>query len=160
MLRTVAVVLIEDCAPFEFGVVCEVFGIDRTDEGVPPFDFRVCGERPGRPLDLSVGAQVVPQHGLDALDDADLVAVPAVRIRDDYPPAVLEALRRASQRGAILLSVCSGAFVLGAAGLLDGRPCTTHWKHVEALAQRFPSADVDPDVLYVDDSDLVTSAGT
>jgi len=160
MLRTVAVVLIEDCAPFEFGVVCEVFGIDRTDEGVPPFDFRVCGEHPGRPLDLSVGAQVVPQHGLEALDDADLVAVPAARIRDDYPPAVLEALRRASERGAILLSVCSGAFLLGAAGLLDGRPCTTHWKHVEALAQRFPSADVDPDVLYVDDGDLVTSAGT
>ena len=160
MLRTVAVLLVDDCAPFEFGVICEVFGIDRTSEGVPAFDFRVCGERAGVPLSLSVGAQVVPEHGLDGLDGADLVAVPAARVRDDYSPAVLEALRAAHANGATVLSVCSGAFILGAAGLLDGRPCTTHWAHVDALAERFPSADVDPDVLYVDDGDLVTSAGT
>jgi AraC family transcriptional activator FtrA len=160
MLKTVAAVLIDRVAPFEFGTVCEVFGIDRQEEGVPPIEFRVCGERPGEPLRTSVGASLIPDLGLDALDGADLVAVPAATLRDDYPPAVLEALRAASARGSTLLSVCSGAFILGAAGLLDGRPCTTHWRHADELAERFPKALLDPDVLYVDDGDLVTSAGT
>jgi transcriptional regulator GlxA family with amidase domain len=160
MLQTIAVVLIDGMAPFEFGVVCEVFGIDRTEEGVPAFDFRVCGERPGEPLQANVGVQVTPQHGLDALADADLVALPAATIRDDYPPAVLEAVRAAHARGATLLTVCSGAFLLGATGLLDGRRCTTHWRHADHLARRFPSVVVDPDVLFVDDGDIITSAGT
>ncbi|MGN6302693.1 MAG: helix-turn-helix domain-containing protein [Angustibacter sp.] len=160
MIRTVAVVLVEDCAVFEFGVLCEVFGIDRTDDGVPAFDFRVCAERPGEPLTTGVAAQIVPTRGLDAVAGADLVAVPAARVRDDYPPAVLEALRQAHRDGAIVLSVCSGAFLLGAAGLLDGRACTTHWRHVRELAERHPTARLDPDVLFVDDGDLVTSAGT
>jgi AraC family transcriptional activator FtrA len=160
MIRTVAVVLVEDCAVFEFGVLCEVFGIDRSDEGVPTFDFRVCGERPGVPLRSSVGALITPTHGLDGLAGADLVAVPAARVRDDYSPAVLESLRRAAADGATMLSVCSGAYLLGAAGLLDGRPCTTHWRYVADLAARYPTAQLDPDVLFVDDGDLVTSAGT
>lgn len=160
VIRTVAAVLMDRCAPFEFGVVCEVFGLDRTEDGVPRLDFRVCAERPGRPLDTQVGAQIVPERGLDAVRGADLVVVPAATIRDDYPPAVLGALRQAADDGAILLSVCSGAFLLGAAGLLDGRPCTTHWRYAADLARRFPTARVDPDVLFVDDGDLVTSAGT
>ncbi|WP_460459491.1 GlxA family transcriptional regulator [Angustibacter peucedani] len=160
MIRTVAVVLVEGAAVFEFGVLCEVFGIDRTEDGVPAFEFRVCAERPGEPLQTGVGVQVVPDHGLDGLRGADLVAVPAATIRDEYPPAVLDALRQASDDGAILLSVCSGAFLLGAAGLLDDRRCTTHWRHVSDLSARFPTAQVDPDVLFVDDGDLVTSAGT
>ncbi|WP_033437688.1 helix-turn-helix domain-containing protein [Saccharothrix sp. NRRL B-16314] len=160
MLRTVAAVVIDGLAPFEFGVVCEVFGIDRTDEGVPPFDFRVCGEHPGEPVSTGVGASLTPNHGLDALDQADLIAVPAATIRDEYPPAVVEALREANRRGSTLLSVCSGAFILGAAGLLDDRRCTTHWRHVAELAERFPHAKIDPDVLFVDDGDIVTSAGT
>jgi transcriptional regulator GlxA family with amidase domain len=160
MLHTVAAVLIDRSAPFEFGVVCEVFGIDRTDDGVPPFDFRVCGERAGEPLPTTMGVQLTPEHGLDALRDADLVTVPAAEIRADYPPAVLAALRAATERGSILLSVCSGAFLLGEAGLLDGRRCATHWMHAAELAARFPAAAVDPDVLYVDDGDLITSAGT
>lgn len=159
-MRTVAAVLIEGVMPFEFGVLCEVFGIDRTDDGVPPIEFRVCGERPGKPLQTGVPALLTPQSGLDALHGADLVAVPAATVRDEYPAAVLEALRAASQRGSILLSVCSGAFVLGAAGLLDGRRCTTHWRHADELAERFPRALLDPDVLFVDDGDVVTSAGT
>ena len=77
MLKTVAAIVIDQAAPFEFGVLCEVFGIDRTEEGVPPIEFRVCGERPGEPLAMSVGAQLIPEHGLDAALDADLVAVPA-----------------------------------------------------------------------------------
>ncbi|ROP40784.1 helix-turn-helix domain-containing protein [Saccharothrix texasensis] len=160
MLRTVAAVLIDGLAPFEFGVICEVFGVDRTDDGVPRIDFRVCGERPGEPVTTDVGASVVPAHGLDALADADLVAVAAAKIRDEYPPALLDALREAHGRGATLLSVCSGAFVLGAAGLLDDRRCTTHWRHAADLAARFPHAKVDPDVLFVDDGDIVSSAGT
>ncbi|MGH3470077.1 MAG: helix-turn-helix domain-containing protein, partial [Thermocrispum sp.] len=160
MLTKIAVVVVDDVAPFELGVVCEVFGLDRSDDGVPKFDFRICGEHPGEPLRTSMPMQVIAECGLDALLDADLVAVPAANIRAEYPPAVLDALRAAHARGATLLSVCSGAFILGAAGLLDGRKCTTHWRHVEALSERFPVAQIDPDVLFVDDGDLITSAGT
>lgn len=160
MLKKVAVVVMDDVAPFELGVICEVFGIDRRDEGMRPFDFRICGERPGEPLTTNMSMSLIPEYGLDEVLDADLVAVPAATIRDEYPPAVLETLRAAHARGATLLSVCSGAFILGAAGLLDGRKCTTHWRHVDALAELYPQAVVDPDVLYVDDGDLITSAGT
>jgi transcriptional regulator GlxA family with amidase domain len=160
MLSTVAVVLIDGVAPFEFGVVCEVFGIDRTDDGVPPIEFRVCAERIGEPVGTGVGVRFTADHGLAGLDDADLVALPAFTIRDEYPPAVLDAVRAAAQRGATLLTVCSGAFLLGATGLLDGRRCTTHWRHADEFAARFPAADLDPDVLFVDDGNIITSAGT
>jgi AraC family transcriptional activator FtrA len=123
MLTTVAVIVIDGSTPFEFGVLCEVFGFDRRDDGVPPMEFLVCGEKPGEPVRLDVGGQLIPEHGLDAVARADLVAMSAATIRDDYPPAVLQALRDADERGAIILSVCSGAFILGAAGLLDGRRC-------------------------------------
>jgi AraC family transcriptional activator FtrA len=160
MLNTVAVVLIDGVSPFEFGVLCEVFGIDRTEEGVPPVEFLVCAEHPGRPLRTGVGFRITPEHDLTGLARADLVAVPAFGVREDYPPAVLAAVRAAAERGATLLSVCSGAFLLGAAGLLDGRRCTTHWKYAAELARRFPAARPDPDVLFVDDGDIITSAGT
>ncbi|MEV0702576.1 helix-turn-helix domain-containing protein [Saccharopolyspora sp. NPDC050389] len=160
MLRSVAAVVLDGAAPFELGVLCEVFGLDRTAEGVPPIEFRVCGQRPGEPLSTSVGMNVVPEHGLDGLDGADVVAVPAGRIRDVYPADVLAGLRNAAARGATVLSVCSGAFMLGAAGLLDGRPCTTHWYYAAEFRRRFPAARLDPDVLYVDDGNVVTSAGT
>lgn len=160
MVRTVAALVVDGLAPFEFGVVCEVFGLDRTDEGVPPFDFRVCGPRAGQPVRTSVGASVVPDHGYDGADDADLVAVPATQVREVYPAPLLDAVRAAHARGATLLSVCSGVFVLAAAGLLDGRRVTTHWRHADDLAARFPAVTVDPDVLFVDDGDIITSAGT
>ncbi|RZS36523.1 AraC family transcriptional regulator with amidase-like domain [Herbihabitans rhizosphaerae] len=160
MLRTVAAVLVDGAAPFEFGVLCEVFGIDRTADGVPPIEFRPCGEHAGKPLTTSVGAAFVPEFGLDGLDDADLIAVPAATIRGEYPKAVLDAVVAAHERGATLMSVCSGAFLLGATGLLDGRRCTTHWRYAERFAERFPEAKLDPDVLFVDDGDIVTSAGT
>ncbi|MFE9750786.1 helix-turn-helix domain-containing protein [Saccharothrix saharensis] len=160
MLRTVAAVVMDGVTPFEFGVICEVFGVDRTDDGVPPIDFLVCGERPGEPIRTNVGASLIPEHGLDALVGADLVAVAAVTTRDEYPPRLIEAIREAHARGSTLLSVCSGAFLLAAAGLLDDRPCTTHWHHAAEFARRFPRARLDPDVLFVDDGDIVTSAGT
>jgi transcriptional regulator GlxA family with amidase domain len=159
MLSTVAVLVIPPVAPFEFGTICEVFGIDRSEDGIPPMEFRVCGEEAGRPLPTSVGAQVVPTHGLDGLRGADLVAISATRARE-FSDAVLDAVREAAAAGSTLLSVCSGAFVLGAAGLLDDRRCTTHWENADELRRRFPRAHVDPDVLFVDDGNLITSAGT
>ncbi|MBF9069578.1 helix-turn-helix domain-containing protein [Streptacidiphilus fuscans] len=160
MLRTVAVPLIDDFASFEFGVICEVFGIDRTEDGVPPFDFRVCAPTPDRTVRTSFGGTMTAPFGFDALDDADLIALPAFTIRDPYPPELLDALRESHERGAQLLTVCSGAFALAAAGLLDGRRCTTHWRHADDFADRFPNAKLDRDVLYVDDGDIITSAGT
>lgn len=160
-IKTVSVLVLDGLAVFEFGVVCEVFGIDRSAEGVPNFDFKVCGPEPGRPLRTSVGATIVPDHGLDDLIGADLVAIPAIASQGGtYLPEALDAVRRAAEAGSTILTVCSGAFVAGAAGLLDGRPCTTHWMHADALAEMFPTAKVDRNVLFVDDGNLITSAGT
>ncbi|MDT5249244.1 MAG: AraC family transcriptional regulator, transcriptional activator FtrA [Mycobacterium sp.] len=158
MIKTVSALVLEGLAPFEFGVICEVFGIDRTADGVPNFDFKICGPEPGKPLRTSVGASLIPDHGLDALIGADLVAIPA--ISGPYLPEALDAIRAAAEGGAIILTVCSGAFVAGAAGLLDGRPCTTHWMHADELARMYPTARVDRNVLFVDDGNLITSAGT
>jgi len=159
MIRSVSALALDGLAVFEFGVICEVFGIDRSADGVPNFDFKVCGPEAGRPLRTSVGASLTPDHGFDALVGADLVAIPAIG-GPDYLPEALDAVRAAADAGAIILTVCSGAFVAGAAGLLDGRPCTTHWMHADELARRYPTARVDRNVLFVDDGNLITSAGT
>ena len=159
MLATIAALLLPPVTPFEFGTVCEVFGIDRTEQGVPSFDFRVCGPTAGEALPSTVGARVIPDLGLDGLRGADLVVVSATPTRR-YPDEALDSLRLAAADGATLLSVCSGAFVLGAAGLLDDRECTTHWMYVDELRERHPRARVDPDVLFVDDGNVITSAGT
>lgn len=159
MLRSVSVLVLDELAVFEFGVLSEVFGLDRSDDGLPVLDWAVCGVQAGRPVTTSSGVTVTPDRGLGALPGADLVCVAATGLRE-FPPAALEALRAARDRGAMLLSVCSGVFVLGAAGLLDGRRCTVHWKHAEELARAYPRAQVEADALYVDDGDLVTSAGT
>ncbi|MGW7379547.1 helix-turn-helix domain-containing protein [Streptomyces sp. NPDC054794] len=162
MLRNVATVLLDGVHPFELGVVCEVFGLDRSDEGLPVYDFAVVSAE-GPALGTHVGGLTVSTpYGLDRLEEADLIAVPAsdANVGRGYPPELLAALRRAVDRGARVLSVCSGVFVLGAAGLLDGRRCTAHWRHAEALARRFPRTRVEPDVLYVDEDPVITSAGT
>ncbi len=162
MLRTVSALVLDGLAPFEFGVICEVFGIDRTADGVPNFDFKVCGLQAGNPVRTSVGASLVPDHGLSELRGADLVAVPAIHNASEagFPREALDALRAAADAGSIILTVCSGAFVAGAAGLLDGRACTTHWMHAAELARLYPTARVDRNVLFVDDGNLITSAGT
>ncbi|MEV6651390.1 helix-turn-helix domain-containing protein [Streptomyces sp. NPDC051219] len=162
MLKNVAVAVVDGVAPFELGVICEVFGIDRSDQGLPVYDFALCAAEPG-PLNAKSGMfGISVPYGLDRLESADLIAVPADRPRDpgDYSEPLLDALRRAVDRGARVLSVCTGAFTLGAAGLLDGRRCTTHWMHAPELARRYPGALVDPDVLYVGDGQVTTSAGT
>ena len=159
--RTVATVICHGVAPFEMAVPCEVFGIDRSELGVPWYRHMICAaEDP--PIRSSQGFTIDTPYGLDEVVRADTVVVPAWSAAelDEPPPALLDALRAAHRRGARILSVCSGAFALAAAGLLDGRRATTHWMHAEALAARYPEIDIDPDVLYVDEGDVMTSAGT
>lgn len=165
MLRNVAVVVLDGFEPFEMSLVCEVFGVDRTDDGLPAYEFAVVAGEPG-PLRAPVGFTLDTPFGLERLEEADLVAVSAIgdisrRCRwEDFPGPLLDALRRTVARGARVLSVCNGAFVLAAAGLLDGRRCTTHWRNASELARRYPAAKVDPSVLYVDADPVITSAGT
>lgn len=161
MLKNVAAVLLDGVHPFELGVVCEVFGLDRSEAGLPVYDFAVASAA-GPTLGTHVpGMTVSTPYGLERLEEADLIAVPAAdRPREGYPPELLDALRRAVDRGARVLSVCSGVFVLGAAGLLDGRRCAVHWRYERELAIQFPRIRVDPDVLYVDEGQVITSAGT
>jgi transcriptional regulator GlxA family with amidase domain len=124
------------------------------------FDFRVCALEAGT-LSTTAGFSIAATHGLKALDDAHTIIVPSWRDPDEAPPAeLLEALRRAHARGAQLVGLCLGAFVLAAAGILDGRTATTHWAWAGDFARRFPRVRLDPDVLYIDDGDVLTSAGT
>ncbi|MER6807756.1 helix-turn-helix domain-containing protein [Spirillospora sp. NPDC000708] len=146
-------------SPFELACATEVFGNAHLD--VPArYDFRICAERPG-PLRTTAGYAMLVDAGLAALREADTVIVPGWQpAAEPAPPAVTEALRTAHQRGARIVAICTGAFVLAQAGLLDGRRATTHWRHTARLAAAFPGVRVDPDVLYVDDGDVATSAGT
>lgn len=158
MLRKVVCLVLPGTAPFEFGVVCEVFGVDRTATGGPAFDFQLATADPG-PVPMSLGFPVTIEDDLAIAGDADLVAVPAHAI-EDIDERYLDVIRAAVERGAWVLSVCSGAFALAQAGVLDGRRATTHWMHADLLARRHPAVEVDPDVLFVQDGKVVTSAGT
>jgi transcriptional regulator GlxA family with amidase domain len=159
VISNVAVLVSDGIAPFELGVLHEAWGTDRSDEGLPVMDFAVCAPSAG-PVHTEGGYDILAAHDLSRAAEADLVAVPALSYDEDAPPEVLDALRAAHDRGARVMSLCTGAFVLGQAGLLDGRSCTTHWRHTDALAARFPLAHVVPEVLYVDDASVLTSAGT
>jgi transcriptional regulator GlxA family with amidase domain len=153
-------VAFDGISPFHLSVPCVVFGENRNEGGVPPFDFRVCAVEPGA-LSTTAGFSIAATHGLDALDEAHTIIVPSWRDPAETPPAVLlDALRRAHARGAQLVGLCLGAFVLAAAGILDGRQATTHWAWAEDFARRFPRVRLDPDVLYIDDGNVLTSAGT
>jgi AraC family transcriptional regulator, transcriptional activator FtrA len=160
VIRSVAVPVLDNVFPFELGLICEVFGLDRPDEPeLPTFDFAVCTPRPG-PVRTMSGFGLDVGHGLERIATADLVAVPAIHRDTPVPDELVTALRAAHDRGARVMSVCSGAFVLGHAGLLDDRDCTTHWSYADELARRFPRARVNSDVLYVDCERVLTSAGT
>jgi transcriptional regulator GlxA family with amidase domain len=160
VLKNVAVFLSDGMGTFGLGVASEVFGYDRSADGLPAYDFAVCAERPG-PVRTDAGLIVQVEHGVDRLDQADLIIVPAWDDFDRWPAErVLEALRRAVDRGASVMSICTGAFALAAAGLLDGRRATTHWRHADELAAAFPRVKLTPDVLYVDEGQVLTSAGT
>ncbi|MBE1560264.1 helix-turn-helix domain-containing protein [Nonomuraea africana] len=144
---------------FELACAAEVFGVSRP--GLPSrYEFTVCAERPG-PVPTLAGYDMGVGEGLAAMESADTIVIPGwQRPEEPVAPAVLGALRRAHERGARLVSICSGAFLLAQAGLLDRRRATTHWRMAAELAARFPDVEVDPDVLYVDLGDIATSAGT
>lgn len=160
MLRTIAVLVQEPTSLFDLGVFAEIFGIDRTDDGVPRFEVLVCAAEPGTPLSAESGVTVTAPYPLAAADAADLVAVLPGDLQTPAVPEILQTLRRAHDRGAYVLSVCSGAFTLAEAGLLDGRTCTTHWRHLAELTRRHPRVSVDADTLYAQSDRLITSAGT
>jgi transcriptional regulator GlxA family with amidase domain len=158
VLKNIVLLALPGVAPFEFGVVCEVFGIDRSDSGGPCFEFTIATADPG-PVRTSLGYDMVITTGLEVAASADLIAVPAHAI-ENIDERYLEVIRAAEARGAWVLSVCSGAFALAEAGILDGRRATTHWMHASKLAARFPRTTVDAEVLFVEDRKVVTSAGT
>ncbi|WP_327695124.1 helix-turn-helix domain-containing protein [Streptomyces sp. NBC_00459] len=156
----VAVLLFSGGPIFESSIPLSVFGIDRQDAGVPRYRLLVCGGEEG-PLRTTGGLELTAPNGLEAIARAGTVVVPAWRSITAPPPEeALDALRRAHEEGARIVGLCTGAFVLAAAGLLDGRPATTHWMYAPTLAKRYPSVHVDPRELFVDDGDVLTSAGT
>ncbi|TFE47307.1 helix-turn-helix domain-containing protein [Paraburkholderia dipogonis] len=160
MRHIVAVVAFDRISPFHLSVPCVVFGEDRSGGGVPEFDFRVCAAETGA-LTTTAGFSIAVTHGLEALADADTIIVPSWRDPAETPPAaLLDALRAAHARGAQLVGLCLGAFVLAAAGILDDRPASTHWAWADDFARRYPRVRLDPNVLYVDDGNVLTSAGT
>jgi transcriptional regulator GlxA family with amidase domain len=161
VITSVALIVLPGVTPFEFGVICEVFGVDRSRLGVglPAFDLRICTPVPGT-VPTDTGFSILVDRDLSAADDADLVVMVPSHSGDPLPDAVAEALRAADRRGARLFSVCSGAFALAEAGLLDGRRATTHWTHARRLALQYPKVTVDENVLYVEDGNILTSAGT
>jgi AraC family transcriptional activator FtrA len=161
MAHRVAALVFDGLAPFELGVVVEVFGLRRPELAVDEwYDVVVCTPAPGR-LSAVGGIGLVAEHGLDALDDADTVVVPAwPRVGEAVPPEVTGALGGAYERGARLVSICSGAFVLAATGLLDGRGVATHWRYADALRRLHPRVHVDERVLYAGEDRLWTSAGS
>jgi AraC family transcriptional regulator, transcriptional activator FtrA len=143
---------------FELAVPCEIFGRHREGLPEPWYELRICA-----PAQVRTGAGFLPDaaYGYRALAYCDTVVVPAVADVRQAPPAELvSAVRSAHRRGARLVSLCTGAFVLAAAGVLDGRPATTHWMYADELTRRHPAVKVDPGVLYIDDGDVLTSAGT
>ncbi|MFI0938983.1 helix-turn-helix domain-containing protein [Streptomyces sp. NPDC021020] len=158
--EVVAVLLFSGGPIFESSIPLSVFGIDRQDAGVPRYRLLVCAGEDG-PLRTTGGLELTAPYGLEALSRAGTVVVPTWRsISQAPPPEALESIRRAHEEGARIIGLCTGAFVLAAAGLLDGRPATTHWMYAPTLAKRYPSVHVDPRELFVDDGDVLTSAGT
>lgn len=155
----IAVVAFQRVIPFHLSVPCIVFG-----EGMPtddnPFDVRVCAGEPG-PIKTSTGFGLSDLESLELLERADAIVIPGWRETLDEPPQpLLDALVRAHRRGVQIVGLCYGTHVLASAGLLDGRRATTHWGLAEEMARRFPTVTIDPDVLYIEDGNLLTSAGT
>ncbi|MFJ1601602.1 helix-turn-helix domain-containing protein [Streptomyces sp. NPDC088261] len=156
----VVMIVAEGSNPFEMGVATELFGLARPELNTAWYDFELCAESPS--VSMHAGFfRLSGVSGLDAVDRADTVIVPNRPDPENDPsPAVLDAVRRAAARGARLVSFCTGSFVLAAAGALDGRRATTHWRWADLFAERFPAVRLDPDVLFVDEGDVVTAAGS
>ncbi|SOZ40291.1 GlxA family transcriptional regulator [Cupriavidus neocaledonicus] len=159
-MHTVAVIAFEGISPFHLSVPCIVFGDDLDRLGVPRYRLLICGEKPGLIATMS-GFRIEVEHDLSVLAQADTVIMPAWRDpAEPAPPALLDALRCASARGARIAGLCLGTFVVAEAGLLDGRTAATHWAWADDFAQRYPRVRLDRDSLYIDDGAILTSAGT
>lgn len=159
-VHDIAIVLYEGFTVFELGLVCEIFGDERwVAPGDPWYRLFVCGEN-SIPVTSDSGFQILVPHGLDVLERVDTVIVAPTYRPFDIPERVFHELRRAHARGCRMLSLCGGAFVLAEAGLLDGRRVATHWTECDELARRYPDLLVDPSVLFVDDGDILTGAGS
>ncbi|HEX5687990.1 MAG TPA: transcriptional regulator FtrA [Ideonella sp.] len=156
----VAALAYDGLCTFEFGCVVEMFSLERPELGVDWYRFVVSAVELG-PIKAAGGIQVVAPHGLAMLAKADTIVIPGWRGADEVPPEpLLRALRRAHERGARLASICSGVFVLAAAGLLDGKAATTHWRYADKLRERHPTIEVRTNELYVDEGQILTSAGS
>ena len=155
-----AVIAFNGISPFHLSVPCIIFRSDANNSKMPDFKLKVCAVDPASPIQTNAGYAIHATHGFAALKDAGTVIVPSWHDTAELPPKkLIDALRQAHQRGAKIVSFCLGSFVLAAAGLLDGRKATTHWKSATELAERYPLIEVKPDVLYVDEGNIVTSAG-
>ena len=160
MIRDVAVVVSPPVPAFELGILSELFGLPRIDRSLPNYRYTVCAEQRG-PLPTTSGFTVTATHGLRRVAGADLVFVTGAAPPVPAPsPRLAAALRAAAARGATVASVCTGAFTLAAAGLLDGRRATTHWAYADRLARQYPAVKVESDALYVLDGPIATSAGS
>jgi AraC family transcriptional activator FtrA len=145
---------------FEFGCTVELFALPRPELGVQWYEFAVCAAEDG-PIRAAGGITVAAPYSLELLDNADTIVIPGWRDADELPPPeLLDKIRSAYERGARLCTICSGVFILAAAGILSGKRVTTHWRYAERLAQRYPDVEVEPDALYVDEGQVVTSAGS
>lgn len=157
-IPVVTVIAFDRISPFHLSVPCVVFG--DAHPGAPSFRLLVCATEAGV-LRTTAGFSVNVQYGLEAIELADIVIVPSWRDSDERPPqALLDALNAAHRRGAQIVGLCLGAYVLAEAGLLEGRRATTHWAYASDFARRYPGVQVDADVLYIDDDNIMTSAGT
>jgi len=157
--RVVAVAYDRLCT-FEFGCTTEFFALKRPELSVPWYRFDVCSADPS-PLRATGGVTVSVDKGIRCLDKADTIVIPGWRDSEETPPAeLIRKLERAFERGARLCSICSGVFVLAAAGVLDGKRATTHWRYVDKLAEMYPRIEVEPQSLYVDEGQVLTSAGS
>jgi AraC family transcriptional activator FtrA len=158
--RRVVALAYDGLGTFEFGIVVEIFGLRRTGLGVEWYDFEVCSLERG-PIRATGGITVQTRRGLRALRDAGTIVIPGWRLDGEPPPkALVSALRSAHAAGARLVSICSGVFLLAAAGLLEGKRVTAHWRHVDRFTTHFPNIRVEPGVLYVDEGSILTSAGS
>lgn len=156
----VVAVAYDGLCTFEFGCTVELFALRRPELGVDWYDFRVCAVERG-PIRAAGGITVGAPYAPGLLKQADTIIIPGWRDADEPPPpALVKALRAAHARGARLCSICSGVFVLAAAGVLDGQRATTHWRYADRLAQRHPAIHVEPDALYIDNGQVITSAGS
>ncbi|MBN3767540.1 transcriptional regulator FtrA [Burkholderia sp. Ac-20365] len=156
----VAALVYDRLCTFEFGCVTELFALERPELDVQWYRFAVCAVEPG-PIRAAGGIGIAAPYTLKMLDRASTIVVPGWRDPDEQPPeALLKKIRAAVERGARVCSICSGVFVLAAAGVLDGKTVTTHWRYADKLQQRYPQLRVKPDALYVDEGQVITSAGS